>query len=125
MLRQGFPERRDEAMIRLLLDCGVRVSELCGLTVEGVNLDQGMALVDRKGSKIRPIYFGARTAQAVDRYIRTRRTHRWAHLDTLFLPSAAHSALMALGSGSSSAAHRRASPTCTRTDSGTRSRMTS
>ena len=49
-----FRDRRDEAMIRLLLDCGVRVSELCGLTVDGVDLDQGMALVRGKGSKVRP-----------------------------------------------------------------------
>ena len=26
-----FRDRRDEAMIRLLLDCGVRVCEACGL----------------------------------------------------------------------------------------------
>ena len=27
----GFRERRDEAMIRLLIDCGLRVSELIGI----------------------------------------------------------------------------------------------
>lgn len=82
---KDLADRRDEAMIRLLLDCGLRVSELCALTVEGVDLDQGMALVRGKGNKVRPVYFGARTARAVDRYIRLRRGHRWAHLDALFL----------------------------------------
>jgi site-specific recombinase XerD len=48
-----FNHRRDEAMVRLLIDCGIRVSELCGLTVDGVDLDQGMALVRGKGDKIR------------------------------------------------------------------------
>ncbi len=67
---KDFRDRRDEAMIRLLLDCGIRVSELCGLTVDGVDLDQGMALVRGKGSKVRPVYFGARTTRAVDRYLR-------------------------------------------------------
>lgn len=80
-----FNDRRDEAMIRLLLDCGIRVSELCGLTVDGLDLDNGMALVKGKGSKIRPVYFGARTVRAVDRYLRMRSQHRWAHLDALFL----------------------------------------
>lgn len=80
-----FRDRRDEAMIRLLLDCGIRVSELCGLTVDGLDLDQGMALVRGKGNKVRPIYFGARTARAVDRYLRQRAAHRWSHLDALFL----------------------------------------
>jgi len=82
---KDFRDRRDEAIIRLLLDCGLRVSELCGLTVAGVDLDQGMALVRGKGDKIRPVYFSSRTARAVDRYLRTRATQRWAHLDALFL----------------------------------------
>lgn len=83
-----FRERRDEAIIRVLLDCGVRVSELCGLTTPkagGLDLDQGMALVRGKGNKVRPIYFGARTARALDRYIRIRDKERWAHLDALFI----------------------------------------
>lgn len=80
-----FNDRRDEAMIRLLLDCGLRVSELCDLTVEGLDLDNGMSLVRGKGNKLRPVYFGARTARAVDRYLRSRSGHRWAHLDTLML----------------------------------------
>lgn len=80
-----FRDRRDEAMVRMLLDCGVRVSELCGLNVDGVDIDQGMALVRGKGSKIRPIYFGTRTARALDRYVRARARERWAHLDALFI----------------------------------------
>ena len=66
---KDFRDRRDEAMIRLLLDCGIRVSELCGLTVDGLDLDldRGMAIVRGKGNKVRPFYFSARTARAVDR----------------------------------------------------------
>jgi site-specific recombinase XerD len=44
-------------MIRLLLDCGIRVSELCGLTVEGMDLDHGTAMVRGKGNKVRPVHF--------------------------------------------------------------------
>jgi len=73
-----FRDRRDEAVIRLLLDCGMRVSELTGLTVEGVDLDREMALVTGKGNKIRPVYFSARTSRTLDRYLRERRKHRWA-----------------------------------------------
>jgi len=80
-----FAHRRDEALLRVLLDCGVRVSEACGLGVDDVDLDNGMALVRGKGNKVRPIYFGARTSRALDRYLRMRRAHRWAHLDALFL----------------------------------------
>jgi site-specific recombinase XerD len=78
-------DRRDEAVIRFLLDTGVRVSELCGLTVNDVDLDREMALVTGKGSKIRPVYFGARTARALDRWLRERRRHRWSHSAAFFL----------------------------------------
>jgi site-specific recombinase XerD len=78
-------DRRDEAVVRLLLDTGIRVSELCGLRVTDIDLDNEIALVLGKGNKLRPVYFGARTARALDRWLRERRRHRWAHLDTLFL----------------------------------------
>lgn len=80
-----FEDRRDEAMLRVLLDAGIRVSELCGLSVADADLDREMALVTGKGGKVRPVYFGARTVKALDRYIRERRRHRWAHLSALFL----------------------------------------
>jgi site-specific recombinase XerD len=80
-----FEDRRDEAILRVLLDAGIRVSELCGLKVTDVDLDREMALVTGKGNKIRPVYFGTRTVKALDRYLRERRRHRWSHLDALFL----------------------------------------
>lgn len=80
-----FNAVRDTAMLRLLLDCGLRVSELCGLTVAGTDLDNEYALVTGKGSKVRPVYFGAQTSAAVDKYLRRRASHRWAHLDALLI----------------------------------------
>jgi site-specific recombinase XerD len=80
-----FEDRRDEAILRVLLDAGIRVSELVGLTVESVDLDREMALVTGKGNKVRPVYFGTRTVRALDRYLRERRRHRWAHLGALFI----------------------------------------
>lgn len=80
-----FDNRRDEAMLRVMLDCGVRVAELVGLTVDDVNLDAEMAIVIGKGSKRRAIYFSPRTTRALDRYARARAGHRWASLDAFFL----------------------------------------
>lgn len=82
---KSFDNRRDEAMLRVLLDCGVRVAELVGLGVEDVNLDAEMALVTGKGSRQRAIYFSPRTTMALDRYLRARSAHRWKSLDALFL----------------------------------------
>lgn len=79
-------DRRDAAMIRVLLDCGVRVSELCGMQmIDKASLDAGMVLVRGKGDKVRPVYYGDRTTAALDRYLRVRSTSRWAHLDSLWL----------------------------------------
>jgi site-specific recombinase XerD len=80
-----FQCRRDEAFIRILLDCGVRVSEACGLTQGNLDVREESALVLGKGNKLRPVYFGAKTALALDRYLRERRKHRHAHLDQVFL----------------------------------------
>lgn len=82
---RDFDGRRDEALVRFLLDTGCRVSELCGITLDDLDLDRETALVIGKGSKRRSVYFGARTARALDRYMRERRTHKHAYCPALFL----------------------------------------
>ena len=120
-----FNDRRDEALIRLLLDCGLRVSEACGLRIDQLDLDQGMAIVKDKGSKVRAVYFGARTARALDRYVRMRSRHRWAHLERSSSPSEARCPPMAPGSESTSAPGWPGSITFGRTSSATLSHTTS
>ena len=80
-----FENRRDEAIIRVLLDCGLRVSELCDMTTESVDLDNEMCIVKGKGSKVRTVYFSTRTTAALDRYARIRARHRHAGLDAFWL----------------------------------------
>lgn len=79
-----FNDRRDEAIVRFLLDTGARVGELIALRVEDVRLDDGYAIVTGK-TGTRPVYFGTRTVAALDRYERARRGSRWAHLDAYWL----------------------------------------
>jgi site-specific recombinase XerD len=71
----GFEERRDGALIRLLVDCGVRCSELMNLAVEDVDRDQQVIFVVGKGRRPRAVPYGKRTAQALDRYLRARARH--------------------------------------------------
>lgn len=80
-----FADRRDEAIIRLLIDCGLRVSEVTSIDVNELDLDAESVVVTGKGSRVRPAYFGARTGQALDRYLRERRNHRHASSPALFL----------------------------------------
>ena len=76
----GFIERRDNAIIRLLIDTGIRRGELVGLKLDDVQLFEREATVTGKGAKTRTVRFGAKTAKAIDRYLRTRRTHAAADL---------------------------------------------
>lgn len=81
----GFRGRRDEALLRVLFDCGVRISELAGLGVEDVDLDHDVVFVMGKGRKPRAVPFGAKTARALDRYARLRRKHKFADADGFWL----------------------------------------
>jgi site-specific recombinase XerD len=83
--RTIFLGRRDEVILRLLLDTGVRVSELCGLTLDDVDLDRELAYVTGKGSRPRVVPFGAKTAQTLDRYLRVRAQHPHARSPRLLL----------------------------------------
>jgi integrase len=58
-------------MVRLLVDCGLRRGEVSGLRVADVDLDAQTATVTGKG-KTRTVSFGAKTALALDRWLRAR-----------------------------------------------------
>jgi len=65
-------QKRDAALIRVLLDTGARASEVIGMTLDDVDLSQRLAYVKGKGGRPRVLPFGANTAQALDRYLRAR-----------------------------------------------------
>lgn len=60
--------RRDIAILHFLYETGVRVSEICSMAAEDVDLDLGRAKVWGKGSKERFVFFGNPTALAMQRY---------------------------------------------------------
>lgn len=60
---------RDHAILELLYGSGIRVSELCGLDVDDVDLDRGTARVLGKGSKERVVPFGSPAQRAVGAYL--------------------------------------------------------
>jgi site-specific recombinase XerD len=81
----GFEDRRDAAIIRLFVDAGMRLSELTALRVEDLDFDTKVAFVVGKGQRPRSCPFGAKTAQALDRYMRVRRGHRLADSPALWI----------------------------------------
>lgn len=78
-----FRDRRDEAIVRLMAETGLRSEEVIGLTLPDVDLAAGEAVVRR--GKGRRVAFGPKTGRAVDRYVRMRRTHRLADTPALWL----------------------------------------
>lgn len=81
----GFVARRDLALVRVLLDTGMRLSECAGLTLDALDWELLGAVVRGKGRRVRMCPFGKKTAVALDRYVRVRRTHRAADLPHLWL----------------------------------------
>lgn len=71
--------RRDEAILRFMLETGARAGEVVALAVDDVDLAAGTAIVRRgKGGKGRVVPFGPQVATSIDRYKRLRRGHRLA-----------------------------------------------
>lgn len=83
--RAIFDGRRDETMIRLLADCGLRVSELVGLSVADLDLERETVFVIGKGSRPRAVPYGAATATCLDRYLRIRTAHPYGGRTTRLL----------------------------------------
>lgn len=54
-----FENRRDMALLRMLMDTGMRAGELCGLTMEDIDEEQSVALVKGKGRRGRAVPYGA------------------------------------------------------------------
>lgn len=72
-------DRRDEAIVRLMVETGARAGEVAALDLADVDLKTGTAIVRRgKGGKGRTVPFGPQTGLAIDRYLRLRRSHRLA-----------------------------------------------
>jgi integrase/recombinase XerC len=63
---------RDHAMMELLYSCGLRASELTGLNVDDVDLQQDEVRVMGKGGKERILPMGRRAREAVVTYLRSR-----------------------------------------------------
>lgn len=64
--------QRSRAIILILLDTGLRASELIGLKISDVDVRGGRIKVMGKGDKERSVPFGPRTGQALWKYLASR-----------------------------------------------------
>ena len=63
---------RDRAIIELLFSGGLRVSELCNLNRDSINLARREFIVRGKGKKDRPIFIDQTTADHLEEYLSAR-----------------------------------------------------
>lgn len=80
-----FTDRRDNAIIRCLLDSGGRRTEIARLRVDDVDLTRKVLNVLGKGHRPRPAPIGNNTALALGRYMRLRTRDKHASRPELWL----------------------------------------
>jgi site-specific recombinase XerD len=61
---------RDQAVLETIYSCGLRISELCGLRVDDLNLDERVVRLRGKGKKERQSPIGQPAIDAIERYWR-------------------------------------------------------
>ena len=84
--KDGDQPLRDSAMIMVLFDTGLRVSELIKVSRKDLVAAQGLIRVrGGKGGKDRTVPVGTRALTALGAYQRHERRPRWPHIDELLL----------------------------------------
>lgn len=81
----SFRQRRDRAILGIMVDAGCRRAEVAGMTLDAIDLDAQTVRVTGKGSKTRTVFYSAKTGEAIDRYLRIRDKHRARGLPNVWL----------------------------------------
>lgn len=81
----GPNRERDYAILTLFLNCGLRISELCGLNLPDIQ-DEALRVLG-KGNKVRIVYLNSACLDALNAYLAVRRPIMGRDQDALFLSS--------------------------------------
>lgn len=74
-LKIDLPEiirKRDKAILELFFSTGLRVSELCKLKIENINLKKDEFTVRGKGAKLRVVFLSDDARRAIEEYLKSR-----------------------------------------------------
>ena len=80
-----FVKARDEALLRVLLDTGMRRAEVAAQELDDLNMATRRVMVRGKGGKERGVAFGTRTKMALVRYLKERASHPHSSSSRLWL----------------------------------------
>jgi integrase/recombinase XerD len=65
--------RRDRAILELFYSSGLRLSELCGLRLEMIDLEEGFLRITGKGNKTRVVRVGTKARDSISDYLSNQR----------------------------------------------------
>ncbi|GAA2709650.1 hypothetical protein Apa02nite_081440 [Actinoplanes palleronii] len=94
---KDFLSLRDEAIIRVFYSTGARLSEVAGLQMSEVDLNNDTLLFHGKGMKDRRVRLGSKAGRALSRYLRQRERRRVSGTPALWLPAKGEVPLAANG----------------------------
>ncbi|CDF86931.1 tyrosine recombinase XerC [Pseudomonas sp. QL9] len=83
-VEDDFIARRDQALLELFYSSGLRLSELVGLDLGGLDLAAGLVRVVGKGNKVRELPVGSAARHAIEQWLPIREQVRPAD-DALFV----------------------------------------
>lgn len=83
----GKHKERDYCILTLFLNCGLRLSELCGINLSNINYDDNTLRVLGKGNKERTVYLNNACLSALEAYMRVRPAEGLKERDALFISS--------------------------------------
>lgn len=64
--------KRNHAIVNLLISSGIRIGELVNLNIDDINLSNRTGIVKGKGNKERIIYFDVKTKISLEKYLQAR-----------------------------------------------------
>lgn len=76
---------RDRCMLEILYACGLRISELISLTIDSINIRQGITRVLGKGGKERLVPMGEEAIHWLEVYLKHARQELLNNIDSLVL----------------------------------------
>jgi site-specific recombinase XerD len=65
--------KRDRAILELLFSTGLRISELCGLSIDDVDLTRDEFSVRGKGEKVRVVFLSESAKRSISDYLKARK----------------------------------------------------
>lgn len=82
---EGKFKERDYCILTIFLNCGLRLSELCGINLSDINYDDKTLRVLGKGNKERTVYLNNACIDAIEAYLRVRPADGLKDRDALFI----------------------------------------